>query len=144
MSIADKITQLNGIKNDIKQAIIDKGVEVTSETPFTDYANKIGEISGGGGKIDVAAIGAKYAYCNSISANVDFSKCTNFDHMFEGSTIEDFSMVDSGNATSMGYCFYNYHLKYPPLNTSKVTNMNYCFAFDGGRSEYRSIEGLSS
>lgn len=148
MSVADKITQLNGIKNDIKQAIIDKGVEVTSETPFTDYANKIGEISGGGGKIDVAATGAKYAYSNSIPDNADFSKCTNFGYMFANSfSIPNFSMVDSKNVNDMHYCFYNAECNgYPSFNTANVTDMSYCFGAYSSTllSAFRSLNGLSS
>jgi|LSQX01.2.fsa_nt_gb hypothetical protein len=47
MSIADKLIQLNTTKQNIKQAIIDKGVDLTG-VPFTDYHTKIAEISGGG------------------------------------------------------------------------------------------------
>lgn len=50
MTIADKITTLNGIKQDIKAAIEAKGVTVGS-VPFGDYDTKISEITGGGGGI---------------------------------------------------------------------------------------------
>jgi len=52
MSIEDKLIQLGETKNLIKNAIIEKGVEVNSSTPFKDYANKIKEISGGGGSTE--------------------------------------------------------------------------------------------
>lgn len=45
--VADKLTQLNTTKQNIKQAIIDKGVDLT-DVPFTNYPAKIAEISGGG------------------------------------------------------------------------------------------------
>jgi hypothetical protein len=48
MSIADKLTQLATAKQNIKQAIIDKGVDLTG-VPFTSYHTKIAEISGEGG-----------------------------------------------------------------------------------------------
>lgn len=48
MSISDKIIQLNQVKQDIKQAIENKGVAM-SGVPFTNYPLKINEISGGGG-----------------------------------------------------------------------------------------------
>lgn len=48
MTIADKITTLNGIKQDIKTAIEAKGVTVGT-APFGDYDTLIGQISGGGG-----------------------------------------------------------------------------------------------
>ena len=46
MSIAEKLIQLNTTKQNIKQAIIDKGVDLTG-VPFTQYHTKIAEISGG-------------------------------------------------------------------------------------------------
>lgn len=46
---ADKLAYLNGTKTAIKNAIVAKGVEVPDGTTFRQYAEKIGEISGGGG-----------------------------------------------------------------------------------------------
>lgn len=48
-TIAEQLAALAQIKEDIRQAIIDKGVDVPSNTPFTSYASLIGDISGGGG-----------------------------------------------------------------------------------------------
>ena len=48
MSVADKLLQVNQVKQDIKDAIEDKGVDL-SGVAFTDYAEKIGLIEGGGG-----------------------------------------------------------------------------------------------
>jgi hypothetical protein len=47
MSIAEKLIQLATAKQNIKQAIIDKGVDLTG-VPFTSYHTKIAEITGGG------------------------------------------------------------------------------------------------
>ena len=47
MSIADKLTTLNSIKQNIKNAIIAKGVQVLDTDSFTIYANKISQISQG-------------------------------------------------------------------------------------------------
>lgn len=47
-TITDKLIYLNDTKQIIKSAIEAKGVEVSTETPFRQYADKIGEISGGG------------------------------------------------------------------------------------------------
>ena len=44
MSIADQLTQLNQVKSGIKQALIDKGVDM-ADVPFTRYAEKIAGIS---------------------------------------------------------------------------------------------------
>lgn len=45
---ADKLEYLQGTKAAIKQAIVNKGVDVPADTTFRAYADKIGEISGGG------------------------------------------------------------------------------------------------
>ena len=49
MSINDKLTYLNHTKTAIKQAIINKGVEVSDADTFRSYAEKIGEIEVGRG-----------------------------------------------------------------------------------------------
>ena len=48
MSVADKLLQVNQVKQDIKTAIETKGIPMTN-VAFTEYANKILDISGGGG-----------------------------------------------------------------------------------------------
>lgn len=55
MSIADKLLQVNQVKQDIKAAIETKGIPMTN-VAFTEYANKILEISGGGGGGDFPTI----------------------------------------------------------------------------------------
>lgn len=49
-NINDKLIQLAEAKSNIRDAIIAKGVEVDASLPFLQYANKIGEISSGGGE----------------------------------------------------------------------------------------------
>ena len=41
---SEKLEYLNNTKTLIKNAIINKGQEVTSSTPFREYANKINNI----------------------------------------------------------------------------------------------------
>jgi hypothetical protein len=48
MSVADKLLQVNQVKQDIKTAIENKGIPMTN-VAFTEYANKILDIGGGGG-----------------------------------------------------------------------------------------------
>lgn len=48
-TIAEQLTSLANTKTAIKDAIVAKGVTVADDTPFSGYAAKIGEISGGGG-----------------------------------------------------------------------------------------------
>lgn len=44
MNISQQLASLAETKNNIKTAIINKGVEVSSDTPFSDYSTKIDEI----------------------------------------------------------------------------------------------------
>lgn len=54
MSVLDNLNRIKSCKEDIKQAIIDKGVDMT-DVAFTEYATKISEIpqGGGGGTADI-------------------------------------------------------------------------------------------
>ena len=45
MTIADKLSQILDIKEEIKDALIEKGSDVTDDTPFAEYPEKIQEIS---------------------------------------------------------------------------------------------------
>jgi hypothetical protein len=57
MSIANELLTLNDTKLAIKEAIINKGVDVGEEDTFASYADKIEEIEGGGGtEIDISKI----------------------------------------------------------------------------------------
>lgn len=49
MSISDKLREILQIKSDIKDAIIDKGVEMPAGLPFDQYASKVSEISSSSG-----------------------------------------------------------------------------------------------
>lgn len=53
MTISDTLNNLDNIKTNIRQAIIDKGVTVSSDTAFSDYPTKIGQISGGGSGVGI-------------------------------------------------------------------------------------------
>ena len=43
-TLSEKLDYLNETKNEIKEAIKNKGVELTDNTPFRKYANKIYDI----------------------------------------------------------------------------------------------------
>ena len=61
-TISDKLTYLEGTKSAIKDAIVAKGVAVSDSDTFRSYADKIGHISGGGGKINLNDYGLTFAY----------------------------------------------------------------------------------
>lgn len=61
-TISDKLTYLEGTKSAIKDAIVAKGVAVSDSDTFRSYADKIGQISGGGGKINLNDYGLTFAY----------------------------------------------------------------------------------
>ena len=54
--IIDELNYLKETKQQIKQAIIDKGQEIEENTPFRYYAEKISNISGGGELSDATAL----------------------------------------------------------------------------------------
>lgn len=56
-TIAEQLTSLANTKTAIKDAIVAKGVEVADDTPFRTYADKIGEISGGGEPVEKTKFG---------------------------------------------------------------------------------------
>lgn len=55
MSISDKLDYLAGTKEQIRQAIISKGIPVSDSDTFRSYAAKILLIEGGGGVVPVSA-----------------------------------------------------------------------------------------
>ena len=57
-TIAEQLTSLANTKTAIKDAIVAKGVQVADDTPFRNYADKIGEISGGGEPVEKTKFGA--------------------------------------------------------------------------------------
>lgn len=61
-TISDKLTYLEGTKSAIKDAIVAKGVAVSDSDTFRSYADKIGQISGGGGgKINLNDYGLTFS-----------------------------------------------------------------------------------
>lgn len=49
MTILQEMQTLLNTKGNIRQAIIDKGVDIAENVPFNSYAEKISQISGGSG-----------------------------------------------------------------------------------------------
>src|SRR5678816_1084461 len=69
MSVADKLLQVNQVKQDIKTAIETKGIPM-SNVAFTEYANKILDISGGGGVVDEYFYYSKAYYTITNNATI--------------------------------------------------------------------------
>ena len=153
MSIINKINKLLDTKAAIKQAIIDKGVEVNDDTVFADYPSKIAAItsgeSGGGGNdsyyenlfLATTSDNTDYSYlfnnCNKPSLDLsrfDTSKVTDMSYMFRNcdATSLDLSHFDTSKVTNMYYmfygCFYLTSLNISNFNTSNVTTMSNMFS----------------
>ena len=125
MSTADKLNKLLETKQAIKQAIVDKGVEVGDDTKFSDYPAKIASIESGGGADPWF----------ETMWNVITNNNTDYSYLFSnynGKTL-DLSNLDTSNAISIGYMFYfcssSTILGINNFNTSKVTNMNRVFYY---------------
>lgn len=67
-TIAEQLTSLANTKTAIKDAIVAKGVAVADTDPFSAYAGKIGEISGGGGGAPATKYGVSI---DNMLGNVD-------------------------------------------------------------------------
>lgn len=126
MSTADKLNKLLATKTAIKQAIINKGVEVPDDTIFADYPAKISAIESGGGG------GNSYyeTLWNTTTANN-----TDYTYLFSNNyniSDLDLSNIDMSNAISMDSMFlncsnlYSLNLGYTDLwNLTSVSNMFY-------------------
>lgn len=132
-TILNNIDDIKRVKEDIKVAIEEKGVDMTN-TPFTGYAAKINEITGGGETvIDVAEYGIKFANSKltEIPEIFDFSNVTDYSYMFTncknltGSPIGDSIVVSSGE-----YAFYESNIQVP--NNIHINNNASTFNMIGG------------
>ena len=131
-TIAENLQTIQNIKQDIKRAIENKGVDM-SNTPFTEYSTKIDEISSGGGGSSTFVIpdGMKFAYSTftEIPDYLDFSECIDMNRMFSNCANLKSVNLDSIKTTDMSYTFYNNTslTNIINLNTSNVNKMNYMF-----------------
>lgn len=145
---ADKLNKLLETKAAIKQAIIDKGVDVGEDVVFADYASKISAIESGGtdeflamrtlNGTDMSYLFYYYLGTELDVSNFDTSNTTNMGYMF-GHCINltelDLSNFNTINVTSMKYMFndcINLEIldirNFDMRNVSK-SNMNYMFSF---------------
>lgn len=68
--VQTELTSISNSKSEIRNAIIAKGVEVPSDTPLSDYASKISNISGGSATLITKTIAVNGTYAAS-SDNAD-------------------------------------------------------------------------
>lgn len=169
MSISDQITRLNNAKAAIKQAISNKGVEVSDEAKLDEYPALIDKIeveSGGGGESGGGTTtyqnpdfyemrtkgGTDYSYLFSNFktttaldlSNWDISKLTNVEDMFTNCNISEINLSGWSfrNDISMKYFFGWAQVQKLDLSNwdiSKITNMSYMFS----NSYVVSIDGLN-
>ena len=150
-TVAENLQTILDIKNDIKDAIIAKGVSVADSDGFGTYASKIESIETGGGSgstadgFDFSVLGYDTTLNNScndkIQADIDYSK-TIFDNWNPNTTIaisefyNDKKLVycpniDTINVTNMGSMFSHCEslTTIPLLNTSNVNDMSSMFTY---------------
>ena len=148
MATSDKLNKLLETKAAIRNAIIDKGVEVGDDVVFADYASKIDSIEVGGGSDDFLAMRTMngtnmnnlfygyQGYALDLS-NLDVSNATDISGMFEMcqrlQTLTGLNAWDTKNVTNMGNMFYICpsltSLDLSSFDTSKVTDMQMMFSY---------------
>ena len=120
MATSDKLNKILDTKAAIRNAIIDKGVEVGEDVVFADYPSRIAAIQTGSGE------GGSDDFFNARTQNG-----TNMDNLFYGFNGEfDFSSLDTSNAIRMNSMFYYCgctELDLSSWDTSNVTRMNSMF-----------------
>lgn len=140
-TIADKLNKLQDTKQAIKQAIIDKGVEVTDNDTFESYADKISSIQSGGGTSDIKfqpnTLNLSGDTSDVINATVfDTSRLTTMYNMFKSCnnvTSLDLSGWNTSKVNNMNSMFQSCNnltsLDLSGWDTSKVTNILYMFQY---------------
>lgn len=112
-TISDKLTYLEGTKSAIKDAIVAKGVAVSDSDTFRSYADKIGQISGGGGgKVNLNDYGLTLALSNMSQEQYD-----NVTYSFDDTSSTKWFFQDANlngitiNLNSL-FIILNYNLEY--------------------------------
>lgn len=154
---ADKLNRIIDTKANIKQAIIDKGVDVADDVVFADYPSKISEIQSDGGKVEIAD-GTKFAYstftdfpeydisylsnmtdtsyifyyCNNLTSlpKIDLKNSPTLQNAFNRcDNITELSLINTNNIVTMDNAFTGcYKLKEISIDTSAVTKAYQSFS----------------
>ena len=124
MSTADKLNKLLETKQAIKQAIINKGVDVSDDTVFADYPGKIESIiSEGSDPI------YEYLWNTATENNTNYQ----YLYYYYTGTELDLSKLDTSKVTDMRYMFYGCSKltsirgidNWDTSNVTRMTNMFY-------------------
>lgn len=125
MTTVEKLNNLISIKQDIKTAIENKGVDMTGVS-FPGYASKIGDIASGVGYTDRDVIEARYQYKIANSASFVYSSA------FEYKLVET---VDLPNCLYVGSNAFYYCASLTTVNLPVCTSLyNYAFRYCGNLS----------
>lgn len=133
-TIAEQLIQLNQIKSDIKQAIIDKGVPVSNDDGFATYASKISAISGGG--VQPVPEGIRfsnstfYALPDLLQNGLDWGGVSSMLGIFAScGNLTEVVLSGLSNVTTMQTCFqWCTSIKNISLDgLSKLKNLSSCF-----------------
>ena len=153
MSTADKLNYLLETKNEIKNAIVSKGITVKDTDTFRSYASKISNISGTVIDDDFYNMRTNngtdgkglFAYTSTeVCANTDFiefvqnldvSKIKSCEHMFYNSNFTNLNLSnwDTSNIINMIWMFSSCSnltdLDISNFDTSNTINIKYMFAY---------------
>ena len=140
-----KLNKINQTKEDIKEAIINKGVSVSDSDTFRSYAEKIDDIPGPiidsiftavnePEKLSPTNNDWEKKYIKRIDLSTVEIKATSYERMFYNfknlSNVIFPSDLDTSNVTSMKQMFYGTNIETVNVsnwNTSNVTDMSFMF-----------------
>lgn len=132
-TITENVNQAVQDFDNIKQAIINKGIEVPNGTPTSEYADKIGTIKSNG--LDTSTVTNFDYLCGANRFNdqldkLDTSNGTNFTNFLQGSnSLTEIPPLDMSNGTIFRSTFRDCSslTEIPLLDTSKGTDFYWMF-----------------
>jgi hypothetical protein len=136
-TIAEQLTGLANTKTAIKDAIVAKGVQVADDTPFSGYADKIGEISGGGEPVEKTKFGVGIDnFIGDVDADGKLLRRTNIEGII-------LSGVKSIGYEALANAFTGREIKYFIADDIESFDENALMsAFNGSRVERVSFNNL--
>lgn len=142
-TINEKINYLEETKNLIKNALLEKGIDVSDDDTFRSYVQKIIDYNGGFTSItDASYLFYKKARLDNMDSFMKLlNKVTSTAYMFYECNLEDVPQLDTSECTDMSYMFYqNPFIDFSQFNfdTSKVTNMEHMFEYAGWQNNNES------